>query len=127
MVARRSTEVTGLMGSESSVPSLFSGQTGASTVVGTNMGNNLSRLGPRIDEQMASNDPLRMVIRFPVIRTGQVAVWVFLRVEYHHYRPEIAATMPPYSSAGVGIRSSGADWFKSAAQTGTGIIQECLW
>jgi hypothetical protein len=42
MLARRSTEVTGLMDSESSVPSLFSGQTGASTVVGTILGNNLS-------------------------------------------------------------------------------------
>jgi hypothetical protein len=92
MVARRSTEVTGLMGSESSVPSLFSGQTGASTVVGTNMGNNLSCLGPRIDEQMASNDPLRMVIRFPVIRTGQVAVWVFLRVEYQRLQQQCLHT-----------------------------------
>jgi hypothetical protein len=58
MVTRRSVEVMGLMGSEASVPSLFSGQTGASTVVGTIMGNNLSCLGPRIDEQTASNDPL---------------------------------------------------------------------
>jgi hypothetical protein len=58
MVAMRSTEVTGIMGLEASVPSLFSGQTGASTVVGTIMGNNLNRLGPRIDEQTVSNDPL---------------------------------------------------------------------
>jgi hypothetical protein len=48
MVTRRSPEVTGLMGSEASVPSLFIGQTGASTVVAI-MGNNLSHLGPRID------------------------------------------------------------------------------
>ena len=46
------------MGSEASVPNLFSGKPRASMVVGTIMGNNLGRLEPRVDEQTVSNDPL---------------------------------------------------------------------
>jgi hypothetical protein len=48
------------------------------------------------------------------------------QVEYHYYQPDIAATTPPYSSAGVGIRGSGNDRFKSAAQTGTGIFKNAF-
>jgi hypothetical protein len=118
MVAMRSTEVTGLMGSEASVPSLFSGQTGACTVVGTIMGNNLSCLGPRIDEQTATNDPLAHGDPFSRNQDRTDSGLGVSQVEYHHYRPEIAATTPPYSSAGVDIRGSGGDRFKSTAQTG---------
>jgi hypothetical protein len=123
MVARGSMEVTGLLGSEASVPSLFSGQTGASTVVGTIMGNNLSHLGLRIDEQTASNDPLAHGDPFSHNQDQKDSGLGVSQVEYHHYRPEIAATTAPYSSAGVGICGSGGDRFKSAVQTGTGIFR----
>ena len=111
------------MGSEASVPSLFSGQTGASTVVGTMLGNNLSRLGPRIDAQTVSNDPLAHGDPFSSNQDPTDSGLGVSQVEYHHYRPEIAATTPPYSSAGVGIRGSGGERFRSAAQTGTGIFK----
>jgi hypothetical protein len=68
------------MGSEASVPSLFSGQTGAYTVVGTILGNSLSHLGPRVDEQTVSNDPLAHGDPFSLIRTRQTVVWVFPRL-----------------------------------------------
>jgi hypothetical protein len=45
------------------------------------------------------------------------------QVEYHHYRPDIAATTSPYSSAGVGMHGSGGDQFRSADQAGTGIFK----
>jgi hypothetical protein len=123
MVAMRSTEVTGIMGLEASVPSLFSGQTGASTVVGTIMGNNLNRLGPRIDEQTVSNDPLANGDPFSRNQDRKNSGLGVSQVEYHHYRPEIAATTSSYLSAGVGILGSGIDRFKSTAQTGTGIFK----
>jgi hypothetical protein len=126
MVARRSTEVTGLMCSEASVTSLFSGQTGASTVVGTILGNKLSRLGPRIDEQTVSNDPLAYCDPFSRNQDLTDSGLGVSQVEYHHYRPEIAATTHPYSSAGVGIHGSGGDRFRSAAQTGTGIFKNAF-
>jgi hypothetical protein len=126
MVGRRSAEVTGLMGSEASVPILFGGQTGASTAAGTILGNNLSRLGSRTDEQMVSNYPLAHDDPFPPNQDRTDSGLGVSQVEYHHYRPGIAATTPPYSSSGVGIRGSGGDRFRSAVQTGTGIFKNAF-
>jgi hypothetical protein len=35
-------------------------------------------------------------------------------------------TTPPYLSAGIDIRASGGDRFRSAAQTGTGIFKNAF-
>jgi hypothetical protein len=126
MVARPSTEVTGLIGSEASVPSLFSGQTGAFTVVGTILGNNLRRLGPRIDEHMVSNDPLAHGDPFSRNQDQTDSGLGVSQVEHHHYQPGTTATTPPCSSADVGIRGSGGDRFRSAAQTGTGMFKNAF-
>jgi hypothetical protein len=34
--------------------------------------------------------------------------------------------MPPYLSAGIDIHGSGGDWFRSAAQIGTGIFKNAF-
>jgi hypothetical protein len=38
----------------------------------------------------------------------------------------MATTTPPYLSAGIDIRGSGGDRFRSAAQTGTGIFKNAF-
>jgi hypothetical protein len=48
------------------------------------------------------------------------------KVDYHHPRSGLAATTPPYLSAGADVRGSGGDQFRSPAQTGTGIFKNAL-
>jgi hypothetical protein len=91
---------------EASVPNLFSGQPRASTVVGTIIGNNLGRLEPRIDEQTVANDPLANSDPFSRNQDQTKSGLGVSQVEYHYYRPEIVATTPPYSSAGIGTGSN---------------------
>jgi hypothetical protein len=55
---RRFPEAAGLMGLETSVPSLFGGQAGASTAVRKILDINVGRFGSRVDEQTLINDPL---------------------------------------------------------------------
>jgi hypothetical protein len=48
------------------------------------------------------------------------------KVDYHHPQSGVAATTPPYVSAGADAFGSGGDQFRSAAQTGTGIFKNAF-
>jgi hypothetical protein len=147
MATRRFVEAAGLMGSETSVPSLFGGQTGASTAVGKILGNNVGRFGSRVDEQTLPNDPLAHGDPFShnqgrtdsgfghqggehpaTERDGGrfVSGLGVPQVDYRHYQSGTAVTTPPYLSAGIDLRGSGGEQFRSAAQTGTGIFKNAF-
>jgi hypothetical protein len=48
------------------------------------------------------------------------------QVDYHHNQSGTATTTPPYLSSGIDIHGSGCDWFRSSAQTGTGIFKNAF-
>jgi hypothetical protein len=131
------------MGSESSVPNLFDGQTGSETAGGKILGNNLGHFGSGFDEPVASNDPLAYGDPFSQYQNqidsgfghqegkNMATVRDFghfgsvlgaSEVDCCHYLSGTAVTMPPYLSAGAGICGSGGDRSKSADQSGTGIF-----
>jgi hypothetical protein len=56
--ARRFAGAASLMGTESSVPSLFGRRPGSETAVGQILGSNLDRFGSGFDDPAASDDPL---------------------------------------------------------------------
>jgi hypothetical protein len=145
-VARRFAGAASLMGTESSVPSLFGRRQGSETAVGQILGSNLDRFGSGFDDPAAPDDPLAYGGMFSSNRNrtdsglgrqeGENMATVrdvgrfgsglgISEVDYCHYRSRIAATTPPYS-AGVDIHGSGGGRHESAAQTGTGIFKNAF-
>jgi hypothetical protein len=140
--ARPFAEDAGLMGSETSTPNLYGGQTESDTAVGTILGRGLGRFRSGLDEPMCYSNPL--AYEHPFSRRHNQRDGDFGRQETENTPTTGAfgrlrgnsglsevdncrlgsgaeATMRPQGTVNAGI-SGGDDCIESSAQAGTGIF-----